>query len=142
MANQEKLNDSFLGTGWSFPPQFTDITGDILQVADLEDIRQSLTILLSTSLGERLMQPTYGCNLRDYQFEAMNTTLITMLKGLILDAILFHESRIKVNKLMLDTSSYLEGLLIITVDFTVKSYNSRYNMVFPYYINESSVKTA
>ncbi|TND09741.1 MAG: phage baseplate assembly protein W [Bacteroidetes bacterium] len=142
MANEEKLNDSFLGTGWSFPPQFSDISGDVIQVSDLEDIRQSLVILLSTSLGERIMQPAYGCNLRDYMFESMNTTLITYLKSLIYDAILFYEARITVNKLEIDTSSYLEGILNISIDFTVKSYNSRYSIVFPYYINESSIKTA
>ncbi len=56
-------SESFLGTGWSFPPTFTNVSGDVVMTSDVEDILASLHILLSTSIGERLMQPTYGCNL-------------------------------------------------------------------------------
>ncbi len=37
---------------------------------DGEDIRQRLIILLVTTVGERLMQPTYGCHLASFAFEA------------------------------------------------------------------------
>ena len=56
MANSDK---SFLGTGWSFPPEFNPY-GSVKKVSDEEDIRESLVILLSTSPGERIMQPTYA----------------------------------------------------------------------------------
>lgn len=141
MATEDD-NLSVLGTGWAFPPQFSDISGDIVQSSGREDIRQSLSILLSTSLGERIMQPTYGCNLRDYMFEAMDTTMITYLKSLIYNAILYHEPRIDAKSISIDTSGYLEGKLNITVDFIIRNYNSRFSMVFPYYINENTVKTA
>ena len=49
-------------------------------VEAVADINQSLEILLSTSLGERVMLPKYGCNLQDYQFESLNTTMITYLR--------------------------------------------------------------
>ena len=48
--------DSFLGTGWSFPPAFDRESGSVEMVQEEEDIRQSLEILLSTSIGERVMQ--------------------------------------------------------------------------------------
>ena len=48
---------AFLGRGWSFPPSFDHTTGQIRLVEGIEDINQSLEILLSTSLGERVMQP-------------------------------------------------------------------------------------
>ena len=53
--NQEFL--SFLGTGWSFPPEFNNMTGTVEMVSNVDDINQSLQILLSTTLGERVMQP-------------------------------------------------------------------------------------
>jgi len=54
---------SFLGTGWSFPPEFDPVSGSVVLVSNEKDIGESLDILLSTSLGERVMQPRYGCNL-------------------------------------------------------------------------------
>ena len=79
------MNDtSFLGQGWSFPPEFSKDSGTVNMVSEELDINQSLHILLSTSLGERVMQPDYGCNLKDYQSEPLNNGLISYLKDLSL----------------------------------------------------------
>ena len=60
---------SFLGTGWSFPPTFTRGGAEVDLVSGADDIEQSLQILLSTRLGERLMQPDFGCDLQQVMFE-------------------------------------------------------------------------
>ena len=85
---------SFLGIGWSFPPTFNPGTGTVELVSNEQDIDQSLNILLSTSLGERVMQPRYGCNLSDYMFESLNSSVIGMIKDRVEQAILFYEPRI------------------------------------------------
>lgn len=128
---------SFLGTGWGFPPEFNQASGDVLMTSDIPDIIGSLTILLSTSLGERLMQPTYGCNLSDLVFERMNASMTGRVREIVKDAILYHEARIRPNNISVDSSRYLEGMLRIEIDFTVSATNSRYNFVYPYYINEA-----
>ena len=87
--------NSFLGIGWSFPPTFHVKTKGVEMVKDEIDIRQSLHILLSTSLGERVMQPTFGCNLNDVMFEPFNSGIQTYLTDLVKTAILYHETRIK-----------------------------------------------
>src|SRR5438874_12361189 len=86
--------NSFLGTGWKFPPEFNSETGTVEMVSDYTDIKESLDILLSTSLGERVMQPDYGCNLNDYMFEALSSTLIGTIKQKVTNAILYYEPRI------------------------------------------------
>ena len=65
--------NTFLGTGWAFPPTFDINTASVELVKNLDDINQSLNILLSTSLGERVMQPRYGCNLQDHLFDPLNS---------------------------------------------------------------------
>lgn len=135
---EEKTQGSFLGTGWSFPPVFNNISGDIAMTSDVEDILCSLKILLSTAVGERIMQPTFGCNLEEVLFEPISTSLLSFLKGLISDAILYHEPRIRLNKVNISTENYTEGLLPIEIDFTVSATNSRYNYVYPFYLNEGS----
>ena len=59
---------SFLGRGWSFPPTFSKSTQNLLMTSDEEDIQKSLEILLSTTIGERFLQPAYGCNLENFVF--------------------------------------------------------------------------
>ncbi|HEU4716392.1 MAG TPA: GPW/gp25 family protein [Bacteroidia bacterium] len=134
----DQASQSFLGTGWGFPVAFNNVSGDVGMTSDVEDIYQSLEILLSTAISERLMQPKYGCNLHDVLFEPISTSLLSFLKGLITDAILYFEPRIRLNKVTISTDNYLEGLLPIEIDFTVSATNSRYNFVYPFYINEAS----
>ena len=132
------MNNSFLGTGWSFPPGFDKDRGETEMLSDVEDIKSSLHILLTTRLGERVMQPTYGCNLDDLVFEALSSTFKSYIKDLIKTAILYHEPRIKLNNIELDDSRDLEGIILIVIDYTVRTTNSRFNYVFPYYKNEGT----
>ena len=133
-----ETNRAFLGRGWSFPPQFDRAAKGVLMLEEEADIQSSLEILLSTKLGERIMQPTYGCNLDEMVFEAMNLTILTYMKDIIQNAILYHEPRIELEKLEIDTSNQNEGMLLIVLNYKVRTTNSRYNYVYPYYINEGS----
>lgn len=130
--------DSFLGTGWSFPPSFDKNLNAVTMLSDEEDIRSSLHILLTTRLGERVMQPTYGCNLDALVFESLTSTFKSYIRDLVKTAILYHEPRIKLNKVELDDSRDLEGVILISVDYTVRTTNTRFNYVFPYYKNEAT----
>lgn len=132
------MADSFLGTGWSFPPSFDNTTGETKMLSDVEDIESSLHILLTTRLGERVMQPDYGCNLDELVFESLSSTFKSFIKDLIKTAILYYEPRIKLNKIELDDTRDLEGIILIVIDYTVRTTNTRYNYVFPFYKNEGS----
>ncbi len=131
---------SFLGTGWSFPPTFYKKPCRLQLVSDREDIEQSLHILLSTRHGERVLQPEYGCNLDVLLFEPISTSLITLVKDLIEKAILYHEPRIEVKSIDISTTLVLEGELKITVDYVIRTTNSRYNMVYDFYLTEAEKK--
>jgi phage baseplate assembly protein W len=128
---------SFLGTGWSFPPTFTEGGRDVATVSDAEDIHQSLQILFATSLGERVMQDDYGCDLCRFLFEEIDRSLITSLTGLVSDAILFNEPRIALNNLEISDGMAEAGLLLIHIEYTIRTTNSRYNMVYPFYLTEA-----
>lgn len=132
--------NSFLGTGWAFPPSFNNETKTIDLVSANEDIHQSLDILLSTSLGERVMQPRYGCNLKDYLFEPLNSSVIGYIKDLVEHAILFYEPRILADKIEVtaqDPADIIEGRFTISVEYTIPETNSRFNYVYDYYKNEA-----
>lgn len=130
--------NSFLGTGWTFPPEFDKGTKRVKMLSDEDDIKSSLEVLLSTRLGERIMVPNYGCNLDELMFKPLNLTLKTYVIDLIKTAILYYEPRIDVNKISIDPTNELEGELLINIEYTVRATNSRKNMVFPFYKTEGS----
>jgi phage baseplate assembly protein W len=130
VANPEK---SFLGTGWSFPPTFSRAARSVVMVSDETDIRESLWILFSTSLGERIMLPQYGSQLWRMVFRGINTTLITEIQEMIAQAILYWEPRITVDDIAVTSSDSVHGLLEITVDYTIRKTNVRSNLVYPFY---------
>jgi len=135
-----ETNKAYLGTGWSFPPDFDKDGHTVTMVSAEKDIEQSLGILLSTSLGERVMQPDYGCNLMDYQFESMDNSLIGFLKDLVERAILFYEPRIKLQKIDIteaESFELIQGMLRITVHYEIEGTNTRYNYVYDFYLREA-----
>lgn len=132
------MPDSFLGTGWSFPPTFNVAAGSVEMISDEADIQLSLHILLSTRKGERVMEPDYGCNLDDMVFEPMTTTFKTFMRETIKTAILYYEARIDLNSIKIDDSRETEGIILIILDYTVRTTNSRFNFVYPYYKKEGT----
>ena len=133
-----ETNKSFLGRGWGFPPEFNKGTQAVKMLEDEADIKSSLEILLSTRLGERIMVPGYGCNLDELLFKPLSLTLKTFVVDLIKTAILYHEPRIDVNRINIDPTNELEGVLLINIDYTVRTTNSRKNMVYPFYKEEGN----
>ncbi|MBX3630934.1 MAG: GPW/gp25 family protein [Nitrosomonas sp.] len=133
-------NKSFLGTGWAFPPQFTQ-QGSVKRVTAEDDIRESLFILLSTNPGERIMQPTFGCGLKSHVFEAIDESAVTVIIDLIRRAILFFEPRISVEHIAVDSENQenqLNGLVRINITYIVRATNNRHNIVYPFYFSEGT----
>lgn len=131
-------NVAFLGRGWSFPPSFTDGGKDVSLVADEEDIQQSLKILLATAPGERVLLEDFGCDLNRFVFETMDRSLANNIAFFVKTALLRYESRITVEKVSVDSSPDSDGLLFIQVLYRIPATNSRFNMVYPFYLTEAS----
>lgn len=102
------------------------------------DIEQSLQILLTTTIGERVMQPRYGCNMNTLVFEPLNTSVKTIMIDKIKTAILFFEPRIDAKKISLDMQNELQGEVLVVIEYIIRATNSRFNFVFPYYLNEGT----
>ena len=129
---------SFLGSGWRFPPAFSAGGADVAMVSENEDIEQCLQILLATRLGERVMKDDFGCDLQDLLFEEIDQSLENNITSMVTDAILYHEPRIIMDDLVVSQNESQAGLLLISITYTVRTTNSRYNMVYPFYINEAA----
>lgn len=132
------IQNDFLGKGWSFPPTFSKQQKSVVMTEKIEDIENSLRILLTTTVGERIMQPRYGSNMEDYLFESLDTGTKTRIIDRIKTAILFFEPRIDAKKIELNTMNELEGEIIVEIEYIIPATNSRYNFVFPFYRNEGT----
>lgn len=129
---------SFLGTGWSFPPVFNRSDHSVSMVSDINDIEESIRIILSTTPGERIMQPEFGCDLKRLVFEKIDSTLIASLDHLIYHALLNFEPRITFLSTEVLEQNDGNGLLHINIHYKVIITNSRHNIVFPYYLIEGT----
>jgi phage baseplate assembly protein W len=132
------MSEPFIGRGWSFPPTFDHARGGVAMLEDEDDVKSSLDILLRTMRGERVMLPLYGCNVESQLFEPLDTRQKTLLKDLIETAILYYEPRIELIDVIVRDDQALEGVLFIELTYRLKSTNSRFNVVFPYYRNEGT----
>lgn len=133
-----QADKSFLGRGWSFPPQFDARSKSVHMVANEADIAESLRILTATRPGERIMQPAYGCSIHALVFEVVNELTIAEIQEAIDQAILFFEPRISLDSVEVDAEQAYEGLLQIGIEYTVRETNTRSNIVYPFYFREGT----
>lgn len=132
-----KTSTAFLGRGWGFPVTFSRSNNGVNMLEAEDDIQNSLEVLLSTALGERVMQPDYGCNVDKLLFEPLDRTFSTFLTDQIRTSVLANEPRI-----VLEHIDYIVdnpgGRIDISLDYTIIATNSRANLVYPFYFNEAT----
>ncbi len=133
----ENTDKSFLGIGWSFPPTFRREWWGLEMLVAEADVQSSLGIIIATITGERVMLPTFGCNLQPYVFEVMNVPNIAMIEKIVKEALTYHEPRIIVEGIV-STPNQQEGYLEIDVQYSIIATNTRYNYVFPFYMQEAT----
>ncbi|TDX01278.1 GPW/gp25 family protein [Dinghuibacter silviterrae] len=133
-----KNKQSFLGTGWSFPVCFDPIGLRLRMASDQEDIEESIRIILSTTPGERIMQPTFGCNLHRFVFEKIDAALVAELNHVIFNALLDFEPRVNFLGAEVIQQDELDGVLHLRIDYSIIITNTRHNMVYPFYYTEGT----
>lgn len=129
---------AFLGRGWAFPPTFDRAMNTVAMASGDTDIKEALWIILSTSLGERIMLATFGCDLISKVFTALTTTTANDIATMVTRAIIEWEPRVIVDNVTV-TESELNGWVNINIDYTVRSTNSRSNIVYPFYALEATL---
>ena len=127
----------FLGKGWQFPIAFREEDASLAMVSEIDDIEQSLFILLSTLPGERIAYPEYGCDLLQLVFEDFTLDNKTRAIQIIEDAILEFEPRVKTEQIEIEFNPF-ENTAYVQIIYWVPTVNSRHNMVYPIYFNEGT----
>ena len=129
MAESSQL----LGRGWKFP--FTlDERGEVALSSGEVDIQEAIWMILSTAFGERLMHPDFGCEIHDLVFAPNNTGTAGLARFYVQDALVRWEPRIDVEEVEVQADPAQPELLLISVSYRVRTTDSRYNLVYPFYL--------
>ncbi len=131
------MGGAFLGKGWRFPAGVDPSAGSILMSEYENKIKESIWIILSTSKGERVMRPDFGCGIHEFVFETTNTTTLGMMESSVRDALRLWEPRIEVIGVEASPDQNEPGKLLIGITYVVRNTNNEFNLVYPFYLKES-----
>jgi phage baseplate assembly protein W len=127
----------FLGVGFKFPLQVT-ARGTIAMSRYEQKIEESIYMILGTAPGERLMLPEFGCGIHDQVFAPNNSVSIALIVDQVRRALVMHEPRIDVLTVRATTTLEEPNVLLIRVDYRVRSNNTLGNLVYPFHVTEGS----
>ncbi|MFY8093849.1 MAG: GPW/gp25 family protein [Niveispirillum sp.] len=127
----------FLGRGWTFPPVFNAADASLSMVAGVENIAQSLNLLLATLQGSRALLPDFGSNLNQFVFRRSDAQTLEELAEAARFILLHGEPRIVVEDVRSQASA--DGSLMqLVIAYRVTQTNTRHNHVYPFASLEGS----
>lgn len=130
------MNVDLIGKGWKFPIKVNGKGG--LSYSDGPTrIQDAIWIVLGTALNERVMRPDFGAGAYDFVFQPNSDVMRTQLETKVREALVKWEPRIE-----LVNVSAVEGdqrsLVMITVEYRIRSTNELFNLVYPLYLQEGA----
>lgn len=126
------MND-FVGRGWAFPIR-TDTNGGIALVGREREIAEAIRLIVSTSPGERPMRPEFGCRIHDFVFAPADAMTAAAISSEVTRAVEMWEHRVDVDKVDVLQAPDDQTVFYIDIHYRLKATNSRYNLVFPFYV--------
>lgn len=126
------MND-FIGRGWAFPIR-TDTNGGIALVGREREIAEAIRLIVSTTPGERPMRPQFGCRIHDFVFAPADAMTASAISDEVTRAVTMWEHRVDVEAVDVLQAPEDQTVFYIDIHYRLKATNSRYNLVFPFYV--------
>jgi len=83
-------------------------------------IKSNLINLLLTSPGERIMNPEFGCNLRNTIFEGINEDLTESIQNIISDSVSIFLPEVELTEVVVDISAPDSYTVSVTVRYRLR----------------------
>jgi uncharacterized protein len=122
-----------IGRGWAFPPKI-DAQGGLALTSERSELEQSVQIILSTSPGQRVMRPAFGCRLHELVFAPNNSQTAAQARRFVEEALGMWEPRIRVVQVDVRPDPRDASRLLIRIEYQVKSNHDRRSLVYPFYL--------
>jgi phage baseplate assembly protein W len=127
----------FLGTGWRFPI-LPDASGSLGYSSGDENVEQSLHLLLMTTLGDRVMRPTFGTKAERLVFAPGSVRFLRLLETTVRDAVRDWEPRVDLDSVAAEADAADLSRVLVSIAYRVRQTNTRSNLVFPFYLSQAS----
>lgn len=118
---------SYIGKGVAYPVTLQQ--GAYKTVTGTELIKGSITMILTTPVGSRYFNPSFGSRLNELLWEPNDLVLAASLRDFTADAISKWEKRIELRDVSVVTS--IDAALIIIV-YRIKNSNEFDSFVYPF----------
>ena len=127
------MPQKIIGRGWAFPLQ-VNAQGSIALTHERDEIDQAIHIILSTSPGERVMRPTFGCRLQDLVFAPNNSQTAAQARRYVEEALGMWEPRINLLQVDVQQDRDAANCLVIRIQYEIKATHDRRSLVYPFYL--------
>jgi Bacteriophage baseplate protein W len=135
MKSAQEITRAFLGVGWKFPLQVNSGGGMAVSLYE-QRVEESIYLILSTSKGERVMLPDFGCGIHDLVFQVNDPRTRSVVVEQVRQALVRYEPRVDVLNVTADSAVEQPNLLLIRVNYRIRANNAMGNLVYPFYIQE------
>ena len=126
-------NQEIVGRGWAFPPHI-DPQGGMALTSHRSELDQSIQIILTTSPGQRVMRPSFGCRLHELVFAPNNSHTTAQARRYVEEALGMWEPRVRVEQVTVRPDPDDTSRLLIEIEYQIKSTHDQRSLVFPFYL--------
>jgi uncharacterized protein len=127
------MSQEIIGRGWTFPPQINP-RGGMSLTFETNELAQSIEVILSTGLGERVMRPHFGCRLHELVFAPINIQTLAQARRYVEQALGMWEPRIRVTQVIVSPDPNETSRLLVEIEYEIKTTRDRRSLVYPFYL--------
>lgn len=124
------MNEAAYGRGLTHPFRL-GVTG-LSQSEGIRKVEESIRIILGTQHGQRVMRPSFGCDLASLAFAPNNATTANLARYYVADGLARWEPRIEVLDIAVDNAA--DAQLIITITYRLRASQDVHNLVHPFHL--------
>ncbi len=130
------MGDEIYGSGLSHPFRL-GVTG-LSTTAGPRKVEESIRLILGTQYGERVMRPTFGCNLRSLAFAPNNAATANLARYYVAEGLARWEPRIEVLEVTTGIPAGEPHMLVIDITYRLRATQDVHNLVYPFYLEPAS----
>jgi phage baseplate assembly protein W len=127
------MANDIIGSGWAFPPKI-DAQGGLALTSGYAELDQAILIILTTSPGQRVMRPTFGCRLHELVFAPNDSHTAARARRYVEEALGMWEPRIRVTRVDVGPDPDAANRLFIEIEYQVKATHDQRSLVHPFYL--------
>jgi uncharacterized protein len=123
-----------IGQGIAFPLR-TNVQGQFQISNQVQNLEESIRIILQTDIGERVYRPEFGSRLSELIFAPMNTQTLLLLRVYTQEALEKWEPRIVIDAIRTEPDP-IRGCVEVTLEYHPKDSHDQRSLVYPFYLRE------